>query len=111
MSWILLVKKVTKGAHVVAPVALERMQPVVHLSERKRFKVIEALTPARLLTDQAGLSEHMQMLRNGRAPQFEPTDKVIDGPRPVTEFLQKPAPHRVRQCSEHVTRHVMTICR
>ena len=71
-------------------------------SERARIEMVVAFATARLLADQAGLSEHLQVLGHGRTPNLETLRQVVDRARSLPQAHENLAANGIRKRREDV---------
>src|SRR4249919_3861139 len=90
------------------PEAPEAAEPRVYLPQRARLHRVQAPGTLRPHGREAGLTQHLQVLRNARLgdPELLMDDGAhrAGGHLPVSEQLQDPAPHRVAEHIEGVHR-------
>jgi hypothetical protein len=90
MMDLFLFRDLPDPAQLVPPVALKGSRPLVQGAQGVRLCTVEPVAAAAPGSDQAGVTQHAQVFRNGRLWQSEPCRDVADGllsQRQVTQDL------------------------
>ncbi len=90
-----------EGIHVRRPISAERLHPSLYFLQRLRPNAIEAALRVDRRLDEAGVSQHTQMLRDRRLREIERRLEVANGTLAFGEESQDGAPIGLGEDSEH----------
>ncbi len=84
------------------------MQPLTQLGQRFRGQAVDAPAALRLVGDQPGVTQHLEVLGDGRTAELEPVAEFPGGKWLASENLEQLPSYRVGQRREDVANAVTT---